>query len=50
MWVRMRHRYAAEMFRHKPIYVESRIRCEIDELWAATQDPALHQRWDVRFG
>src|SRR5262245_9567802 len=22
----------------------------MDALWAATQDPALHQRWDLRFG
>jgi DoxX-like protein len=35
--------------RRKPIYVESRIHCDMDELWAATQDPALHQRWDLRF-
>jgi hypothetical protein len=33
----------------RPIYVESRIRCSLDELWAATQDPRLHQRWDLRF-
>jgi hypothetical protein len=36
--------------RRKPIYVESRIRASIDDLWDRTQDPALHQRWDVRFG
>jgi len=34
----------------RPIYVESRIRCDIEDLWAATQNPELHQRWDVRFG
>lgn len=33
-----------------PIYVESRIRASLDDLWEATQDPALHQRWDLRFG
>lgn len=33
----------------RPIYVESRIDCSLDELWAATQDPRLHQRWDLRF-
>ncbi len=22
----------------------------MDTLWAATQDPTLHRRWDVRFG
>ena len=38
------------MARRKPIYVESLIEAPIDELWNATQDPDLHQRWDVRFG
>ncbi|HEX7132363.1 MAG TPA: DoxX-like family protein [Iamia sp.] len=36
--------------RRRPIYVESRIRAPIDALWDATQEPDLHQRWDVRFG
>jgi hypothetical protein len=31
------------------IYVERCIRGSIDELWRRTQDPALHQRWDLRF-
>ena len=31
------------------IYVETRIRGTLDELWAKTQDPAQHERWDVRF-
>ena len=26
------------------------MRCDMDALWAATQDPSLHQRWDLRFG
>lgn len=34
---------------NSPIYVEIRIRCDIDELWERTQNPALHQRWDLRF-
>lgn len=33
----------------RPIYVESRINCSLDELWASTQDPDQHQRWDLRF-
>jgi uncharacterized membrane protein YphA (DoxX/SURF4 family) len=33
----------------KGIYVEIEIRSPIDELWAKTQVPALHQRWDLRF-
>lgn len=32
-----------------PIYVESLIRADVEELWARTQEPAAHQRWDVRF-
>jgi DoxX-like protein len=31
------------------IYVEIRIRGDIDELWRRTQDPGLHERWDLRF-
>jgi hypothetical protein len=33
----------------RPIYVEARIDAPMDDLWAATQDPEQHQRWDVRF-
>jgi hypothetical protein len=31
------------------VYVESLVRAPIDAVWEATQDPARHQRWDVRF-
>ncbi|HEY6338810.1 MAG TPA: DoxX-like family protein [Candidatus Sulfotelmatobacter sp.] len=31
------------------IYVEILIRGSMDELWEKTQDPKLHQRWDLRF-
>jgi hypothetical protein len=31
------------------IYVEIRIRGDMDELWRRTQDPSLHERWDLRF-
>jgi hypothetical protein len=31
------------------IYVEIPIRGSIDEVWHRTQDPALHERWDLRF-
>src|SRR5258708_1379675 len=31
------------------IYVEILIRCGMDHLWEKTQDPKLHQRWDLRF-
>ncbi len=36
--------------RRRPIYVESRIRASMDDLWDRTQNPGQHQRWDVRFG
>lgn len=32
-----------------PIFVETLIRAPLDELWAATQEPARHARWDLRF-
>jgi hypothetical protein len=31
------------------IYVETLIRAPMDALWEHTQDPGLHQRWDLRF-
>ncbi|MFF8724890.1 hypothetical protein ACF073_00185 [Streptomyces sp. NPDC015171] len=31
------------------LYIEARIRADLDALWAHTQDPARHQRWDLRF-
>jgi hypothetical protein len=31
------------------IYVEIPIHSTIDELWEKTQNPRLHQRWDLRF-
>ncbi|SET27287.1 DoxX-like family protein [Oceanobacillus limi] len=35
--------------KHKPIYVEIPIHAKMDELWHATQNPKLHEQWDVRF-
>ncbi|MFG1696952.1 hypothetical protein [Nonomuraea sp. NPDC049309] len=32
------------------IYVETLISADIDQVWRTTQDLALHQRWDLRFG
>ena len=32
-----------------PIYVETLVGAPLDELWEKTQDPALHERWDLRF-
>ncbi|MGW0531479.1 hypothetical protein [Streptomyces sp. NPDC003032] len=31
------------------LYIEARIRAELDDLWSHTQEPAHHQRWDLRF-
>src|SRR5262245_21188674 len=31
------------------IYVETWIRGPLDEVWRRTQDPAQHERWDLRF-
>jgi hypothetical protein len=33
----------------RQIYVETVIGTQLATLWAATRDPAAHQRWDVRF-
>ncbi|NJP95171.1 hypothetical protein HCN51_38030 [Nonomuraea sp. FMUSA5-5] len=32
------------------LYIEILIRADMEALWQATQDPALHTRWDLRFG
>ncbi|MCX4670047.1 hypothetical protein OG453_25715 [Streptomyces sp. NBC_01381] len=31
------------------LYVEAHIAAGLDELWARTQEPSQHQRWDLRF-
>jgi uncharacterized membrane protein YphA (DoxX/SURF4 family) len=31
------------------IFVETDMAVELGTLWAGTQDPAMHQRWDLRF-
>ena len=31
------------------LYIEARIRADLDDLWTRTQDPSRHQRWDLRF-
>ena len=33
----------------RAIYVETVIHADIDALWELTQNPALHQQWDLRF-
>lgn len=31
------------------VYVEILVRAPMDALWAHSQTPALHERWDLRF-
>jgi len=33
----------------RPIYVEIDVESDIEALWRQTQQPKLHQRWDLRF-
>lgn len=33
----------------RSLYVETVIRTDLDTLWRHTQDPELHERWDLRF-
>ena len=33
----------------RPIYVERVINAPLDTLWNATQNPEVHERWDLRF-
>jgi hypothetical protein len=35
--------------RRSGIYVEATIAADLEAVWAATQDPQQHVRWDVRF-
>ncbi|WP_077213529.1 DoxX-like family protein [Bacillus dakarensis] len=35
--------------KQKPIYVEIEIESEMEDLWEATQEPHLHEQWDLRF-
>ncbi|MBX9394319.1 hypothetical protein K4749_12085 [Streptomyces sp. TRM72054] len=34
---------------HGSLYIETRIRADLDTLWTRTQHPSQHQRWDLRF-
>lgn len=37
------------MLKKRPIYVEIQIKGDLDTLWERTQNPFLHQQWDLRF-
>lgn len=31
------------------LYIETKINCDFEQLWNHTQNPKLHQQWDLRF-
>lgn len=33
----------------RALYIETTIRTTLDDVWEKSQNPALHQRWDLRF-
>jgi hypothetical protein len=33
----------------RPLYIETKIKCDLDTLWTNTQDPSIHEQWDLRF-
>jgi DoxX-like family len=35
--------------KRRPLYIETKIKSDLDTLWTHTQDPATHQQWDLRF-
>lgn len=35
--------------KNKPIYVEIDINTSMDNLWEVSQNPSLHEQWDLRF-
>ena len=37
------------LLKRRSLYIETHIACDLGVLWERTQDPALHQLWDLRF-
>jgi len=35
--------------KRRPLYIETKINCDFDTLWTNTQEPSIHQQWDLRF-
>lgn len=35
--------------KRKPVYVETTIQAPIEKVWEYTQNPKLHEQWDLRF-
>lgn len=37
------------MIKRNPIYVETKLNKPLEDVWEYTQNPKLHERWDLRF-
>lgn len=37
------------LLKTKPLYIETTIACDLDTLWKHTQEPSIHEQWDLRF-
>lgn len=35
--------------KRRPLYIETKIKCDFKTLWTNTQEPSIHQQWDLRF-
>jgi len=35
--------------KRQPLYIETKIKCDLTTLWRYTQEPSIHQQWDLRF-
>lgn len=35
--------------KRRSLYIETQIKCDLDTLWTKTQEPSVHQQWDLRF-
>lgn len=38
-----------KLLARKPLYIETLIACDLDTLWRHTQEPQVHEQWDLRF-
>lgn len=35
--------------KRRPLYIETKIKSDLNTLWTKTQEPSIHQQWDLRF-
>lgn len=35
--------------KRRPLYIETKVNCNLDTFWTNTQEPSVHQQWDLRF-